>query len=433
MGFISTILFFTAFLTYFSKNKFITLTVIAILSSGYFGLNTSNIQIGPFSLRHGDLSLLLIFMLLPFRNKIYNHGLVRIKKALFYFILFLGISIIYDLWFRETNLMQVFRTTRKTGYLFFFFLISSFSYNDYIKFFKIIISITLIHSLLYLSQYVFGYSLEESGSVVNELGEVRYGLSPSYIIPCISMIFFTYPSNLYKKLLLIIFFITVIFTQSRGAIISAFSIFLFFLFYENRIKLSTVIILPIFALFLYSISFYFFPIIIERFSILSNEIKIINEINFNNLAGFYDEGTLIFRLGLTYERFMYVIQDPIFSFLGVGYFPDMDITQPIFFISSYSPELPLGYETYNSVDIFFPNIITRYGILGSLIFLFLIYQIFKFGIIIKKSRWSKVLNAYLVSMFFISLINESFYNGQYFFIIFVMIGLIINPSFKSTN
>jgi len=159
MGFITVMLFFVAFFAFFSKQKHFTLIIIAVLASQYFRLADPNFFIGPFSFQHSDFALLLIFSLLPFRNKLNDIQLKGIIRGLLVFILFLAISITYDLLIRGTTPMQIFRTTRKLGYLAFFFLMASFSLRDYQRFIKFIIAITIIHALLYIAQYIFSFSL----------------------------------------------------------------------------------------------------------------------------------------------------------------------------------------------------------------------------------------------------------------------------------
>lgn len=424
MGIISIILFLYGFLNFFNNRKYLTLISITILASGYFQLAAPNFYIGPLSLQHSDLALLMIFFLIPFRKKLNNYQLKEIRTALLVFFAFLMISILYDLFARGTTPMQIFRTTRKTFYLTFFYLIPSFNQNDYQKLIKFIIYITLIHSLLYISQYIFDYSIIKGNDAFSGLGEKRYRGIPTFLIPVLVLSFFSLHNSIKKIIFISIFLMTVILGQSRGAMISAFSIVLLYLYLQNKIKLRTIITIPILFFFIYYITLSYIPVIGERFSHLFNEMSIVNEMDYNNLDAFYHEGSLIFRWGVTYERLIYVLEDPVKIIFGVGFIPDMDITTSIFTLGTHSPTLPTGFEQYNSVDILFPNIITRYGILGSLIFIFLIIKIFIFSSRNKNKLWGRILFTYLISMAFISLINETFYNGFYFLFIFFFIGLI---------
>jgi hypothetical protein len=425
MGFITIILFIIGFFAFFSKQKQLTLMIIAVLASQYFRLVDPNFFIGPFSFQHGDFALLLIFSLLPFRKKLNNAELNGIRKSLILFFIFLFVSILYDLSMRSTTPMQIFRTTRKTGYLAFFFLLTSFPYKDYQRLIQFIFIVTVIHAFLYIFQYILGYAFLPGKVDENELGGVRFGNSPVFLIPILVVTVFSLYKKKYQIVFIILFLISIVFSQSRGMIVSAISILLVYALLANKLKIIPVTLISLTLIIGYNIIISYFPIIEERFLHLFTEINEVNKMNYNDLNAFYHQGSFIFRWGVTYERLMYVLEDPVRIILGVGYIPDIDITYPIFTIGTHSPTLPTGYEQYNSVDIFFPNIITRYGIVGSLIFLFLIFEIFLFSFKNRLSLWGKVLLTYLVSMLFISLINETFYNGFNFLFIFFFMGLTI--------
>lgn len=425
MGLISIFLFLFGFFTFIKKHKYFTLIVIVVLSSGYFRLVNSNFFLGPISLQHGDLALLLIFLLLPFRKKLNNKQLKGIQRALTLFLIFLVVSIVYDFFFRGTSLMQIFRTTRKIGYLAFFFLFNSFSWHDYKKFIRFLIVIVVIHSLLYISQYVFGYSFTSAGIAIDELDGLRYSNAPTYILPILVICVFALSNIKTKISLIILFLIVIVLTQSRGAIISVMSVLLLYLFLQTKIKLHTLLFISLVIIIGYNITLSYLPVIGVRFLHLFEQINLVGEMNYNNLQSFFHQGSFIFRLGVTYERLMYVLEEPMRIIFGVGFVPDMDITTPIFIVGTASPVLPTGFEQYNSVDIFFPNIITRYGIVGSLIFLYFIFQLFTLSFKNRELLWGKILFTYLVAMAFISLINETFYNGQYFVFIFILLGMVV--------
>ncbi|MFD1294190.1 O-antigen ligase family protein [Lutibacter holmesii] len=431
MGFVSLFLFLIGLVSFLTKKKHITLITILILASSYFRLVPGYFLLGSLSLQHGDLALLLIFILIPINFKGVNSELKGIEKGLLLFLVFLAISIIYDFSFRGTSLLQIFRTTRKIGYLMFFFLLGSFNWRDYKKLFVFLVLVTLLHATFYISQYIFGYSYTPSLDIlkvtmVNELGSARYTNGPTYIIPILVICIFTFFRTNIKMYLVVLLVVSVILGQSRGAIISVFSILILYLYLQNKIKMATLILLPILSFIVYTLLLIYFPVINERFIHLFNEINLIGDMDYNNLNSFYHEGSFIFRFGVTYERFIYVLEDPIRILLGVGYVPDIDITHPIFTIGTISPMLPTGFEQYNSVDIFFPNIITRYGLVGSIIYLYLIITIIVFSYKNKVLLWGKILFTYLCSLIFISLINETFYNGIYFIIIFIFLGMILN-------
>jgi hypothetical protein len=320
--------------------------------------------------------------------------------------------------------MQIFRTSRKLGYIAFFFLISSFERKNYIQVIKFIFVITIIHSLFYISQYFTGYSLTPNSDMENELGGLRYSNVPSYIIPVLAISLFSIKNMFFKIFALIIILVTIVLAQSRGAIISVIAVLFLFLLLEKKIQLLNLIFISVIVFFSYNIILNYFPIISERFLHLNDEINMVDKMDYKKMEDFYQQGSFIFRYGLTYERLLYVLEEPMRIVFGVGFVPDIDLLKPIFVLGTPSPALPTGYEQYNSVDIFFPNIITRYGIVGSILYIYFIAELFVFSFRFRELLYGKILFTYLLSLVFISLINETFYNSQYFLILFILIGLI---------
>ena len=424
MGFISIALLIIGLRAFFIKQKHITLIAIVVLSSSYFRLVDQIFLIGPISLQHSDLALILIFLLLPFRSKKNEKQFKSLKTALLIFFIFLGISIFYDAVIRDTTLIQIFRTTRKTGYLLFLFLIISFELSDYKKLLKFLVYITIIHSIMYISQYIFGYSFGEKTEYLKEFGDARYTNLPTYILPVLVICLYTIKKREISLPLIILFIITIILGQSRGAIISVISVFLVYLFLQQKIKLHTFILIPIVFFISYNIIISYYPIVEERFIQLYQELNLVGDMDYSQLNDFFHEGSFIFRFGLAYERYMYVIHDPIYMFLGVGYIPDIDIIEPIFTLGTRSPMMPTGFEQYNTADSFLPNIITRYGILGSILFISFLIKLFSFSYKNRSLLSGKILFTYLCSILFISFSSQSFYNGQYFIFTFIMIGFV---------
>ena len=440
IGLVSFLFFFIGLFSYFSnKTKHLSLIIIFILSSNYFGLESGYFLIGNMPLQHGDLALLLIFILIPFRTKVNSKHINEIKIALSIFLIFLAVSILYDYTSRGTTLIQIFRTTRNLGYLSFLFLIGSFKTQHYQKLFKFLITITVLHSFFYISQYIFGYSYTsylDSLKVIteNESGGKRYTNGPTYLIPIMVLVAYIIKNRKVKFLLLILFLITIILGQSRGAIISVFSILFTYTVLNKKIKPSTFIIPPVAVLIIYFLLLNLFPIIEERFVALFDEIELIDKLNFNSLEYFTQGGSFIFRLGLTYERFMYVMDDGIRMLLGVGFVPDMDITSPIFILGTHSPMLPTGFEQYNTVDVFFPNIFTRYGFIGSAVYIYFIISIIRYSYKNRMLVYGKILLTYLISLIVISFVNETFYDAKNFIIPFALAQYVIyEENFKSVQ
>lgn len=434
MAIVTILIFLMGLISFFNNKKLLTLISLFLLIYNYLGLSQPYFNIGSLTIQNSDLALLLIFILLPFRIKLNFKELKNINKSIIIFIVFLSFSLSYDLIFRETTPFQAFRSLRNLGFLFFYFIMFLFDYKDYKRFFNIIITITVIHSLIYISQYIFNFSFFSDKLLPNDEGIIRYSNSPHFFTITIILLIFKKLKNYFDYLKITIVTIAVLFTLSRGAISILLIIFLLALIFKYKKKVYKFVI-PL------SLFYMIFSFIISntslnsRFSKANNEITSFTNIDFDNLNSLYHQGSLIFRLGLTYERIVYVLEDPVRIILGVGFIPDMDIKRKIFVIGTHSEILPTGFEQYNSADIMLPNLITRFGIFGSLLFLMLIYYIFRFSLVNKDCEFGKILFTYTISLVFLSLNNQSFYQTQLFIMFFMMISMILSKkySLSTTN
>jgi len=428
MGLLSVGLFFIGLICFFTRHKSFTLVAIALLSTSYFGFVNQFFYIGSATVQHGDLALLLIFSLIPFKSTRNITELNGIRRSMSLFFFFFFVSVCYDILVRDISLVQLFRTVRHLGYFAFFLLIPRFKYSDYRAFLIFLLFSTTFHALIYLSQYLFGYSYS-ANLIQNELGDSRYGGSPVYLVLSVVILTIGIAKSVtlmsFEKILLVLLILTVVFSQSRGAIVSVIVVLFLQQYLKRSVHLPSITVWLVSFLGLCFLTGSFFPIIYERFSYIIPQINLAIEMDYSNLSAFFHEGSLLFRWGMTFERFLYVSDEPVRMLLGVGYLPDMDLSSLVFVLGTHSPMLPLGFEQYNSIDIFFPNIITRYGFLGSVLFLYMLWHFFKISYYLRHSTWGKILYLYLISMIFKAFINEAFYNGQNFFMIFVLIGIAL--------
>ena len=134
MALLSISSFLLGLISFFNKNKGITLICIFLLAYDFVNLINPFFYIGTVSIQNSDLALLLIFCILAFRSKVNYKDLKGIKIVLVAFLVFLSISVLYDIFIMGTTLSQSFRTLRNFGFLFFFFIQDKFKFKDY-KFF----------------------------------------------------------------------------------------------------------------------------------------------------------------------------------------------------------------------------------------------------------------------------------------------------------
>ena len=133
MAIISILTFLFGIISFVNKKRYYTLISLFLLAFNFFSFAPSFFYIGSISLQNFDFGLLLVFLILPFRDKSNVKELKYLKRSLNGFILFLIFAILYDFLISGTSASQIFRTVRKTGFFFFFFCLNLFSFKDYKK------------------------------------------------------------------------------------------------------------------------------------------------------------------------------------------------------------------------------------------------------------------------------------------------------------
>lgn len=425
MAFLSISFFLLGLISFFTKNKKITLICIFLLTYNFINLVQPFFYIGSVSIQNSDLALLLIFSILVFKSKFNYKDVKGIKIVLVAFLVFLSISVLYDIFVMGTTLSQSFRTLRKFGFLFFFFILDKFKFKDYKFLFSFILNITLIHSIIYISQYIVGFSFFKD-SLKSDMGQLRFSNSPPFLYISLVLFLFEKKSN-YVKILIIL--IAILCTLSRAALIVAVISVFYALIYKYKFNLFKVGFSMTLIYLIFSFIISYSTSLNNRITDANEQITSINSLDFDNLNSFYHQGSWIFRLGLTYERLMYVLEDPKKIILGVGFVPDFDIERKIFILGTKSDVLPTGYEQYNSGDILYPNIITRFGIFGSLLFMAIIFKILQFSLKNTRFNHGKILTTYIIALLFSTFNNQSFYVAHQFLFVFILIPQIFHEKY----
>ena len=422
IGLSSIVLFFLGLGFFFNGSRHLTLIILFTLASSYFELMPGFFSLGITTIQHSDFALLMIGILLPFRTGSSNK-FREVKKWIVIFFAFLVVSCAYDFLFRDSSLMQIFRTVRGTFYLSFVWLLSSFKANDYLLLFKFLVIVTIGHSFLYLSQYLFDFRLTE-GLAENEFGGKRVtGGHPPFLYLAVVLSLYFCKSKRSLVAILGLFVTVILFGQSRGALIGLGASLICYLYFFSKVGkgfwtwfgMASATLMTVCCLLI------MFPEVSSRVGLLREESKNFNQLDFSRVETFRFKGSATFRIGLIYERFNYVSEDPIKMLFGVGFVPDKDIRVAIFKLGTESPSLPTGFEQYNSVDILFPNLITRYGFFGSAIFVILILKTYSAAFKGYRVALGKTTICYLAWMLVGSFNNETYYDCFNFLAIFSLI------------
>lgn len=426
---LSLFIFFVGAFSFFYKKRHFFIISIILLSSNFFNLSLSYFNIGSFVIQNYDLALLLLIICFPLIKNIKDKELKKIGNSIKFFIVFLIVSVSYDFFFRDNSFFSIFRTTRHILFFLFFFYLESFNKSHYKKVFNFLIIVTFLHSTIYMSQYIFNYSyttyLDSLKAVThNEFGYSRYTNGPTFIMPSLILVLFSKYNKILKNLIILVFFTTVILTQGKGLLFLFLTTLLFHQILIKKVKIENLLfslpflllLMPILSsLLLNSFSF-------QRIFLLVNEYQNIYYLDLDNLVDWQHSGSFIFRLGLIIERYKYIITEIDMILLGVGYLSDAELLRPIFELGTISPNLQSGFEQFNTKDILFPNLLTRYGILGSFIFLKIPYTILRLNVAKIKRIESKFIFLLLVAIFINSFFNYTIYNTFNFISIFIFLG-----------
>jgi len=120
--------------------------------------------------------------------------------------------------------------------------------------------------------------------------------------------------------------------------------------------------------------------IFNEFSQDYNEAtSIVSEFNASDdITEYYHGGSFQFRLAMFGERVLYLIENNRL-FFGDGFIPDSKLDSQIFIIGTATDSYIFGIEQYNSADFLFVNTISRFGLIGSILFIYLFIYLFKFS------------------------------------------------------
>ncbi|KLE04690.1 hypothetical protein AF78_07735 [Aliarcobacter butzleri L353] len=349
-------------LTYFFIKSFfiILLLEISLLGSGQF------LSINGISLRMLLYSIAIsISMILLINGK-------RIYKEVFNFLLIYTTMIIFSSMMGSLNGASSSQILENIKPLIFAFMILPFSLfitnfervylvSNLIKLSGLFMSISFVLLLifLYLGYIDFNAMYTKLSSDANDFmitnGEIPRIFYKGFLYLNIAFIFYVYSNDKYKVLILILLFISILLTFTRGYLLALILAFIFISIIEFKQKKSFYILLTIFIGIAILLPFYV-NIIGERDSSDSMRILQIKEV--------FDS--------ITISSF----------FIGHGY--------------------GIGVPTRpNGMEITFLEIFHKQGILGLFLWIgFLVYMIYNY-LNIKNLAYKKIFKPFLVSTFFV--------------------------------
>jgi hypothetical protein len=338
----------------------------------------------------------------------------KITKAIFLFLGFIVISIFVSRFLRNTPWIEIIRTSRFFFIILAYFLFIKLPVQKIDKIFRILFIIVFFQSVLFVLQVLLdeviltGYI---GGSDMEGISFKRYYNAP-YLLPY--FVFYALFKNPYKgnkKYFSIgIAVLTAILPMHRGWIITLSLISLLGAYFCYGYKGI--------AKYLFIGLLCFVPlsgIILPRFE----GGKTVSDVNLV-LSGAYknyyaiEDATLLFRVAHFYERLQYVIDEPVSFLFGVGYMTEDSpfIYRTLDFqVGAMTDD---GVVQLDTADISWSLLITRFGVVGTTIYLIFFFVLVSFFWKRRKIRPYTPPLIYLLYLFVISVNNVEFFNAYIF-------------------
>ena len=359
----------------FPKQKAWAAIVILFISEDFFGLQGIFTEYSVLA-NPRDAGLLAALAFCSFYGRQawrgwrgYSRKECRLRKLLGVLFVYILLIAFGDYIINGTTVFTILRTSRKWLLILFVLMAPIFSSRDVGKLLRILLWITLLHSVLVLYESIIqDYYWTRGNDRVGEIGEVRGSLPAPYALLYTSLLAF----NIFRfKRWKVLMFLSVLVSSqlisgTRSIALALILIFIVAAFYQSKNKLTAVLKVLVTALFLV-IVISSIPILRDRF------IDVAHEQESAKQSGEV-EGNTTFRLFLLLERYNYLKQHPGRYVFGIGNVHETDFPQ-IFKIGLRDE---YGRITQlDTGDIVWALIILRLGMLGFfLVLLMHLYYLF---------------------------------------------------------
>ena len=354
-----------------NPNKYFIFFLIILVSTG-FGTFEQRFLNTRFLVT--DIAILVLMMGLirwPKSLYFYTQNTLRIDLliciAIFLIVFFCSI-LIHILEYGFAGVYHILLLFRSFFLVAIFLLIRMLNKKEFLALCRLLLYACLTVILFWFFQVNF-FSFEDVSSAFT-----RYGGYPNILFFTTILILFLVKNLTIKALLLMLVGISTAYALSFGLIGSYFlAIIVYYFLRKNNVLYFSFISIFLTAIIFSSIST-FFPQVGERFLFLTEDVLDYQTFLQSNFIDYFHDGSLNFRLAMVYERLNYVTQDLQTAIFGMGFYPDSQLKEQIFYLGTKS-DLYLGFEQLNTRDILYPNIITRFGLIALLIFFYVILRL----------------------------------------------------------
>lgn len=371
-------------------------------------------------LKMSDMALAFILLNILyhlFNKSWYYFRLDLTSKKVLLLCVFVVSTVIFSWIYYNVPLLMSLQMGRYHLYVLAYFLLRDQPYKELLQTFKLLGIFTLICSIIYCIQIPLGIpllinnneNLEASSSYA---GLIRFTNIPYYLNLFLFLNVFHSPSfvtlsSKKKHIVTTIFFLSRLLTFGRTAILSTFAFVAFGVCWKRKkyikwIVLIFIIFLPVISLFRSSL---------ESRNTFDDIQGILNGEYKTYVTGYKSESTtMLYRFAWVYERAKYLSERPfVEQLMGMPYVSD---SSPL--IKKYAKFSINGYDgndesqILRSYDIAWGNLVTQFGILGSIILLNLWLSL---CVVFYKNRNNSLAFAaliYLLSMLFLSIAGMGF-------------------------
>lgn len=376
----------------------------------------------------------LVFTIVIFFSYLITLKIVFPHKTIVFFglvllLLYLVVAFYVDLSFYNPSFKGFLLIARVNLFLLAYFWMSKINQRLFERLFRFILILTIIQSILCLIQIPLGIRLLTMGGISKfvDLGFswIRYTNTPYFILPCLFITLMDKKIKVpYKSYIIILFLLTLLFTLTRTIILGlvfTFALAILLGFFKNQKK----VVFWMTAMFILTL-----PVIGARLLSSTEDIKTaVSEDPISQGSNM----TFAYRIFHATERYLYINQDLKHEIFGIGFIHEKEFPKDTFL---------LGHKDENNMttqleqdDISWSNLFLRFGIVGTIIYVFFFIT---FCISFFRARYSSISTAsfmFMIMSFVLTFANGRFSQADFFIIPMFLFfyQLKINSTFQKSD
>lgn len=389
----------------------------------FFASSAFIVNLGTPLLKYKDFGLLLLVgcCLIGYKRNsaFFKIGSLFGAKISLAFLLFFVFEFLYAYLGGVDSIGNILAVIRDYLYALTYFAFRGVPTDELKKGVVLIFKGVILSCVLFVSQYFTHIQFVETFISESNLQKDNYRMqiTPPFISLFMLALLFYVRKARWRRTIITLLFGVMLISQNRTPLIALFlQIGLFVLLAKNfRYKFQIIIV----ALLL-------FPIVSSLFEARSaneetsdiTDVPVLSYISDGDYIGLARQNTFLFRIALTAERFDYLMNHPENTLFGVGAMHEETAQHKFNFIIGTASKDEKGNRTkgqLNSIDVVWGPLLIRYGIIGTISHLSII-----FGMILKFYKRKNNPIMMLGFLTYVSALAQSFSAGGMFFLIGIM-------------